>query len=1134
LDDIRSTLEDFLDEFSRAVDGDTQTMERVLNGDATLTTSDLGSTPESWTEDALITPLLDAAGLNKVPGRPSSQRETPDFRLEQEGAGEIVGENKASNRIEVAEEELVGDYISKKSWSDYGIATDGFQWVVYRAERGGDFTEYNEVRHVDLRPALRNIARQRGYIGQQPITDTDADSALQAFADTFTPDKLVPILTEEAPRLFRNQRQKQVDEFYELYIELIFGVSDEYDGEYETCLREDIIAPDQNTPKQNDVFAITLVNRLLFIKFLETRGVIPEGFLQDRVDDYNEDVPGTLYKTIIEPLFYDLFNTPKEDRRADHRHGWFTDVPYLNGGLFRENVAKERDYDILDRTLPTLITDLIEGTELDLDLDPAILGSVFEKTINHLSESENRQQEMGAFYTPNDVTRLVNEEAVDRKIREEIIEAYTDELSHPDEFRAEVEDMALDEMLSRIEDGAGWFGNNAAMTAARNRIIDLKMIDPACGSGHFLTAAMEEMNQVLNSLHRGLHGGTDPSAKEQYEMKKQLALQAIYGVDIDRVATEIAKLRTWLKIVEDNGWDDDFSQLPNIDINIIPGNSLVGLPAKSSGQFTLTAFDIDLEDIEDIRQQYKDEEIGRSELNTRIEELRPELRDQYINRLNHYVEQRIEDPEVWNATVESLDSLYPEFRKITVRREDGEPFSDSMQTRLDSEGFRVESRYGKSAKVEDEGIDKVDPDELAALLDRQCVLEVERQPMHLDLRQIEEVEELSSGIFHWIVEFPEAVADDDGNGYSVEFDIVVGNPPYGDVLSDAEKRVIGGYKTGSVTDIVAQFIEREFQLLDEGGYFGNIVTLRFIYQTRATEVRDVVRSKLTDTRIACFARRPSQVFEGAQPRAGVVTGQREDTEQEWMMTSRFLRFNEESREEAFRNIQYASTVGLNLGDKIGSDEDYSIPKIGDETTRSILEKLKEDSDTVFADKMSRSSEDETSHVVWRREGISYFIHPLLENLFPEGDKPREVKPMYFDSGLDRKTAFLLLQSSTYYAFWMVYGNERHLPWKLIDAFPFPDDEKLEEHREEITELADRMWSEMAMRFKGGIRETIEDAEELKPLMDEADELLGPLFGLSEEEIEFVKGYDAEFGRAAAASTTLDDFDLEEALEVIDE
>lgn len=1134
IDDIHSTLETFLGEFSRTVDGDARTMERVLNGDLSLTTSDLGSTPESWTEDVLINPLLDTVGLHKAPGRPSSQRETPDFRLEEE-CGEIIGENKAPNQLEVAEEELIDDYISKKSWSDYGIATDGFQWVVYRAEHGGDFINYIEVARVDLRPALREIARERGDIGQQPISDVDAEPGLQNFVDVFSPDRLVSLLTEEAPRRFRDLRKKNVEEFYELYIELLFGESDEYDRQYETSLRDDIIPPEGNTHKQNDVFAVTLVNRLLFIKFLEARGVLSEGFLLERVEDYNEDVPGTLYKTIIEPLFYDLFNKPEDERRPDHRHGWFAAVPYLNGGLFRENVENESDYNVLDRTLPTLITDLIEGSELNLDLDPAILGSVFEKTINHLSESEDRQKEIGAYYTPNDVTRLVNEGAVDGKVRDIIVESYTEELAHPEEFRTEVEDMPLEEMLSRIEDGAGWFGHDAAMRKAQERIGDLKIVDPACGSGHFLTAAMEDVNQVQQSLYRGLHGGDDPSPKTQYDLKKQLALNTIYGVDIGPVAAEIAKLRVWLKIIEGNGWDEDFSQLPNIDINIVTGNSLIGLPEKSSGQASLSAFDLDLDEIQTIRAQYKDEEIGRQELNERSESLKPELREQYLSRLNHYFEERIEDRETWEAVTESLDTLFPEVRKITVRREGSEAFSDDKKTRLDDEGFRVEPRYGKSAKVEREDIDAVDVDVFGLLLDDGYVFDVERQLTLYDFDEVERANGLSYGPFHWVVEFPEAVTSN-GNGYTIEFDIVVGNPPYGDVLTDIEKNFVRGYQTGKINDIAMPFIERELQLLNEGGYFGNIHSMGVLYQGSAATARKMIREKLEDGKMACFGHRPATVFEGANPRAAITTGRKstpENDEGHDFRTSEFILFYPEERDAAFRDIKYGSVDDLILGDRIGDAEKNSAyPKVGSTMSRSILETLREESNRVFDDAMERQKTGMTDHVVYRSYHPLYWVNPFLENLYEDygSTRPRDFKPMYFKSELERKAAFLLMQSSLFYHYWMTYENQRDLNWGPIKAFPFPTYEELEDHESDIEEVADEMWTEMKAQFNG--REIPEGAR-LKPFADRADDLLDPLFGLNDEQVEWLKDYHTEFGRAAdkvdeildthdAAAATIDD------------
>jgi hypothetical protein len=441
---IRDVLEDFLDKLVETV-SDSHKVERILAGDDGLTINDLQNQPEEWTEENLIWPLIKAAGLNREPGRPAShrsaagttQREAPDFRLVERGGDFIViGENKSLNKIERAEQELVHDYLSNKAWPDYGIATDGFEWVVYRAEHGGDFLEYNEVERVDLRQALEVLARDLGYIGAADIAETDVDGALSAFMSVFSPDELHIHLTQKAPKEFRDTRTANVQEFYELYIELLFGESAEHD--YDTSLRDDIVAPDRATGTDKDLFAVTLMNRLLFVKFLETRGVLTDGFLRTIVRDYEaneDDIPGTLYEVFIKPLFYDLFNTAHDERHPKLRTGKYAEIPYLNGGLFRENVPNESKYNVLDRTLPKIIDDLIEGHQLELNgrsFDPAILGSVFEKTINHIGGEAGRQKEIGAYYTPNDVTRHISEQTVDPKVKDVLTETFVEHSSNDD------------------------------------------------------------------------------------------------------------------------------------------------------------------------------------------------------------------------------------------------------------------------------------------------------------------------------------------------------------------------------------------------------------------------------------------------------------------------------------------------------------------------------------------------------------------------------------------------------------------------------------------------------------------------------------------------------------------------------
>lgn len=90
----------------------------------------------------------------------------------------------------------------------------------------------------------------------------------------------------------------------------------------------------------------------------------------------------------------------------------------------------------------------------------------------------------------------------------------------------------------------------------------------------------------------------------------------------------------------------------------------------------------------------------------------------------------------------------------------------------------------------------------------------------------------------------------------------------------------------------------------------------------------------------------------------------------------------------------------------------------------------------------------------------------------------------------------------------------------------PSKDDLEEKEDKIIELSDLLWDEMSDRFLGGSREMIEQAGALKPIADKADELLGPMYGLSEEEIEYVKEYDEQYRLSDVNQTQLVDVDFE--------
>jgi hypothetical protein len=643
--------------------------------------------------------------------------------------------------------------------------------------------------------------------------------------------------------------------------------------------------------------------------------VLDEGFLIDRVESYDDDLPQTLYKAVFEPLFYDLLNTPKP-RPEPLQHGWKDAVPYLNGGLFRENIPNEGEFDVVTRTLPKIITDLVERGKLDFELDPAILGSVFEKTINHISDGDSEsgtgadmgstQKDTGAYYTPEDVTRIVNDRAVRPKARDEIVEAFADAVANEEEYRAEIDGMELDEMRVKIKDGVSFFARSEGVNNALERLRDLTVLDPACGSGHFLTSALDELHQVQISLLKGKHGDA-LDGQTRFEAKKTLALNTIYGVDVERIGVEIAKLRIWLKIVEEE-WEREFGRLPNIDMNLAVGNSLVGFPVTGNRTTSL-----DMPDIQDEikralqrRLQYRHENRGAKQTIETLmdEEIRPAMNESFIRSLNYTVNTEVNDTEEYDALIDTIDAdanIEHIIQEVQVKRDDGGSLSDDHTERLDALGFSTYSLSGRlelqdrAQTLRKHGADDVDgqlTEELRDLLEDGFVFaEFSRRPLSVDLDNI------LSRPFHWPVEFPELMVDeelveklanneiepDSGefevNPQDAKFDLILGNPPYGDLTNDAEEMLTHTYRMAGA-DIAAPFVERQLHLLAEDGRFGNVTTLKLAYKAEMEEIQDVLRGALDTATMSCFGKRPSKVFENAEVRVAIITG-REGQRNRW-------------------------------------------------------------------------------------------------------------------------------------------------------------------------------------------------------------------------------------------------------------
>jgi hypothetical protein len=289
------------------------------------------------------------------------------------------------------------------------------------------------------------------------------------------------------------------------------------------------------------------MNRLVFIKFLEDKGIVRSDLLRTLRETYEQGVyGGSLYEEFLERLFYDVMNRKPAERSPNIKNiELFERVPYLNGGLFRPTIGdsegegdgefSEREFDVTDSVLMDAI-DLLEeysfsATGSPTDLDPSVLGNVFEKTINYMSsDAADTNKELGAYYTPSEITRFCAEETVRPVLLDRFERVLVEDCGWPKRTVG-----SFESVYELIEGLPGHWGTIGPLLAA---VDDLRVVDPACGSGRFLTSVVEEIVSVRKALY-----AQHESYPHEYRLKKTTVLNNIYGVDLVGPAVEIAKLR---------------------------------------------------------------------------------------------------------------------------------------------------------------------------------------------------------------------------------------------------------------------------------------------------------------------------------------------------------------------------------------------------------------------------------------------------------------------------------------------------------------------------------------------------------------------------------------------------------------
>ncbi|GAA8175050.1 class I SAM-dependent DNA methyltransferase [Helicobacter pylori] len=665
----------------------------------------------------------------------------------------------------------------------------------------------------------------------------------------------------------------------------------------------DALKASYNNLDDEEVMALLIAwnNRILFLRLLESLLISFKHFEKpflttENFKDFNA----------LNNLFFEVLAKKNSERLKEIKEDKILQkIPYLNSSLFdktpleskgyeikslnnkpleiypksvlkkHEDYQKERDLPLLKylfeflrlykfTTTPKDIKDNTDTSESRL-INPSVLGLVFEK-LNGYKE--------GSFYTPSFITSYMCSESISQIVLDKFNQKYN------------IECEKLDELKNYLK-------NESYKEDKRKEylqfLLTLRICDPAVGSGHFLVSALNEMVYIayelglIASLHRydlklendeiiihhaptgeifnytKPHSENDPHhqiQKELFELKKSIIENCLFGVDINPNSCEITKLRLWIELLkysyyifEEGKNTNALETLPNIDINIKCGNSLIS-------RFSLHD---DLKKIPNIKQkiqEYKDLVASYKDPNPLFPLNKADLINK-IQDLKNTFSLTLKDPK---TKAELEKAIEKHIKKYNF-------FALDDKSLLDGLNYFIPSLFGAL---------KLSPKE-----------EEEAFASYGRIRALrKKLDDALSGreyqnAFEWRFEFPE-VLDDEGD--FLGFDCIIGNPPYIDYRKIDEKTKIflskfsSVYKKSKEGSIFVYFIERASQLIIKHGEISFINPIAYLCKPTDHGIRDYIDKNLKITMLIDLSN--IKIFESASTYTCINIFKRENKKNE--------------------------------------------------------------------------------------------------------------------------------------------------------------------------------------------------------------------------------------------------------------
>lgn len=528
-----------------------------------------------------------------------------------------------------------------------------------------------------------------------------------------------------------------------------------------------------NNEKDVRDFCKKLLGRIVFLYFIQKKGWLGVP-LQDKWGNGKPDFisrllancrnPSIFYSEYLSKLFFETLNQPRPDDLAEIIPGEKTRVPYLNGGLFEEDDPNQRGlifeadlfkklFAFFDQYNFTIYED--DPNDHTVAVDPEMLGHIFE---NLLEDNKDK----GAYYTPKEIVHYMCQESLieylttwfegkNYQVQQDSFISFDNaqqasflsanegnagqsvlEIAQPAPANSKVINRSLIEKLLKKQlsdvDKQAVIEHAAEFNEALDKV---KICDPAIGSGAFPMGLLLEIFTAKQTIHSFTHG--DLITFDPANVKLNIIQNSIYGVDIERGAVDIARLRFWLSLVVD---EPEPQPLPNLDYKIVVGNSLISKLGND-------VIEIDW----DVKKQVTFDMFGADETG-KIKQTLAELNVLQKAFFNPKSDKKALTPKIRNLKIDLL--------------------TQQLNLMIETRGLKVAPRKMATQNQKD--------------FVAQTELYLQTQGWLAQTSQLQALKtqpDRSLDFFDWKLNFAEVMNKEVAEKGVVGFDIVIGNPPYG-------------------------------------------------------------------------------------------------------------------------------------------------------------------------------------------------------------------------------------------------------------------------------------------------------------------------------------------------------------------